>query len=294
MIVAERALAARPPTESRPWLVRLYVIVERLRRRFARGVAALAERVGNLVMGLYRGVWLGLLDRNELSAITSIAYDEGRGSDRWDEPRYVESGLYTWEKDFIARLLPGARVLIGCAGAGREAFALERGGFAVTAFDCSDVLLTAARTRAAADGAAIRFVNAMPDETPDLGTFDAAIVGWGGYIHIVGSGRRIGFLRGIRRQLVGGAPLLVSFSTRPEKSRRFGLSTAIAGSVRRLRSKEPIELGDDLTHVGTFAHCFTRDEIAAELEAAGFALDWFGAKDLYAVKDGYAVGIARP
>jgi len=294
VIAAQTALIAAPQGARRPWPVRLYVALERFQRQVSRAGSAFAERCAHLVMAVYRGLWLGVLDRDDLVAITQIAYDDAAPRSRWDELRYVDSGLHGWEKDFVTRLSRESRVLVGCAGAGREAFALAREGFAVTGFDCSTTLVDSAHARSAADRASVCFVRSAPDEAPQLGTFDAAIVGWGGYIHIIGRERRIAFLRDIRRQLVAGAPLLVSFLTRPPVSRRFKIAKALADFVRRLRSHEPIELGDELTHVGTFAHCFTQDEIVAELEAAGFAFDRFGAKDTGDVKDGYVVGIASP
>jgi 2-polyprenyl-3-methyl-5-hydroxy-6-metoxy-1,4-benzoquinol methylase len=293
MIAEARTVAGAPPqTAHRFEPARAFVALDRTRRLVSTQTGRIATRLANLVMAVYKGLWLGTLDRAQLAAVTQIAYEEACGGERWDAAEYLDSGLHNFERAFAERLPHAARILVACAGAGREAFALARDGFAVTAFDCAPSLVESARAHARASDLAVRFVQAAPDEVPALGTFDGAIVGWGGYIHIVGRNARIDFLRGIARQLAPGAPLLVSFLTRPERSRAFAISTAIAATIRRLRRAEPIECGDDITHVGTFAHCFTRAEIAGELESAGLRVDWFDAKDIRAVKDGYAVGVA--
>ena len=211
-------------------LVRLYASIERLRRRFVAKVAGAAEVVTSLVMATYRGLWLGLFDRDELGSLTQAFYDRGTGSDRWDRNEYLDSGLHGWERDFADRLAPGTRLLIPCAGAGREAFAFARRGCEVTAFDCAPSLVRSARAFAATNGLDVRFADSEPDEVPHLGTFDAAIVGWCGYIHIIGRDARLAFLRGIRSQLEPNAPLLVSFTNRPPSSRRFKITPASPAS----------------------------------------------------------------
>ena len=68
-----------------------------------------------------------------------------------------------------------------------------------------------------------------------------------------------------------GAPLLVSFFTRGDDSRRLRLTYRIARILRRIRrSNDKVEIGDTLD--GTFDHHFTRDEVEKELAAAGFEL----------------------
>jgi 2-polyprenyl-3-methyl-5-hydroxy-6-metoxy-1,4-benzoquinol methylase len=271
---------------------RLYAAIERPRRDGAEKLAAAATGFFSLVRSIYSGLWLGMFDREQMAAVTQAYYENpSRPSDRWDEIEYLESGLYRWERDFVEHLPSRGEILVGCAGAGREAFALRRGGFAVTAFDCSEALVASGRAYATENALQVRYEHSAPDEAPRLGSFDGAIIGWGGYGHIVGSSARTGFLKSIREQLKAGAPILLSFTTRSPATRRFKIITAVANFVRRLRFARAIELGDHLSGPGPFSHCFTRDEIVAELEAAGFAVVWFNAKDVNGVKDGYAAGV---
>jgi hypothetical protein len=85
---------------------------------------------------------------------------------------------------------------------------------------------------------------------------------------VPGRDRRITFLRGARSTLAERAPLLLSFFTRPS-GRYLRVVHAVAAPIRRTRGDEPVELGDALSP--NFVHYFARDEIEAELAAAGFA-----------------------
>jgi len=271
---------------------RIYALVERRRLGAGAWLSAAARRASALLMSVYKGVWLGLLDRDDLSALTQVAYDEAIGTIGWDAESYLDSGLHRWEASFVERLQPGARVLVACAGAGREAFELMRRGFDVTAFDCCSNLVEAARSHQARLDLPGRFVQSEPDSVPDLGQFDAAIVGWCGYMHIIGRRRRIAFLQAIRAQLGAGSPVLVSALLRREGSRRFALATALANLLRRLRRREPVELGDELRQAGTFAHCFTGAELASEVEAAGLVFESFTEHQQLSVSEGSAIGVA--
>lgn len=273
----------------------LYTAIEIPRRRAWRKLVSAANGCSNFLMAIYKGMWLGALDRAQMAEITQLYYEHASSAaDRWDERAYQEAGLFGWERDFVERLTPGGRVLVACAGAGREAFALARKGYVVTAFDCAPALVAAGRRYVGEHELSVRYELSVPDDAPHLGSFDAAIVGWGGYGHIVGRDRRVAFLEALRAQLSQNAPILVSFTARPVSSRRFKVAAAVANCVRRLRRHDPIELGDDLTRPGPFAHSFTRDEVIAEIEEAGFTFDWFGTKDANDVKDGYAIALATP
>jgi hypothetical protein len=111
-------------------------------------------------------------------------------------------------------------------------------------------------------------------------------MGWGGYIHIPGRERRIHFLRGFRKHVKPGGPLLVSFISRSE-SGRVKISFAVARLVRALSlSLEPVELGDTLSGLW-FQHEFSAAEIRDELGQAGFRMEYFSGRFV-----GCAVGIA--
>ena len=254
------------------------------RRRAPLGAALrkiVGGRVADAAHALYAGVWLGLLDDDRLAAITQAYYAEQGGE--WRHTRWTEVGLKPWEEDVVARFLSGRpRVMIGCAGAGREAFALARRGFAVSAFDCSPSLLGAARAYAERHGLTVEFTFSAPDHVPDLGPQDAAIVGWGGIMHVIGSSRRAAFLRRFREHLPAGAPLLVSFYVRPERDPAHAATIAVAPLVRTLRRRTRLEPGDEL-RPRFYRHRFTRGEIEEMFSRAGFELAEISLEHEYAV-----------
>jgi 2-polyprenyl-3-methyl-5-hydroxy-6-metoxy-1,4-benzoquinol methylase len=261
---------------------RLYFELERRREPLGAALKRVTgQRLADLAHALYKGVWLGALDDDQLAAITQIYYAE-RGPE-WRHIRWTELGLKPWEQEAIDQHFAGRRsLLVGCAGGGREVFALARRGFAVSAFDCSPSLVESARAYAAENELAVRYAFSAPDHVPDLGMHDGAIVGWGGYMHIIGAERRIAFLRRFRAQLEPGSPLLVSFYVRSENDAALSTMAAVGTFVRRTRRKKAVELGDEL-RPRFFRRTFTRADVEREFGAAGFQVAAFSQEHEYAV-----------
>lgn len=251
---------------------RFYFLIE--------GILDLGRRINRASSAIYQGAWLGSLDAEQITDITLIYYTEK--AVHWNADQWASTGLKPWEAGVVENRFKDCRsVLVGSAGGGREVLALAERGFDVFAFECSPSMVETARARMLTGNATAKIVQAAPDEVPQLGTFDGAIVGWGGYMHIVGSQKRITFLRGFRSQVRDGSPLLVSFLTRQDESRMLSTIAKVGSAIRRLRGKPPVELGDELTK--RYAHLFTRAEIERELAQAGFRLDDFSDRDDYAV-----------
>jgi hypothetical protein len=223
-----------------------------------------------LVEAAHRGLWLGLLDSDKLQRVTELKY----GS--WETylgRSHNESGLLSWEDQAIEQFFAECHsLLITSAGAGREVISLSQRGYHVVAFDCVQPLVLSGQKILTELGLAAQLVLSPADEVPPgLGTFDGLIIGWGGYMHIVGRQRRIAFLQALREHVGSGAPLLLSFFIRPPASTYFTTIARLANFWRRLRrSHEVVEVGDHLQ--GLFNHYFIKEEIEAELAAAGFEL----------------------
>jgi hypothetical protein len=83
------------------------------------------------------------------------------------------------------------------------------------------------------------------------------------------------------------SPLLVSFCCRSSGERRVKVIASVGNLIRWLLRRELIELGDQLDP--HFFHFFTREEIVAELEAAGFQLEEYSEAGY-----GHAVARSRP
>ncbi|MBV8150260.1 MAG: hypothetical protein JOY59_01785, partial [Candidatus Eremiobacteraeota bacterium] len=255
----------RIPTPSRDDLAsRLYFAIE--------SALDLQRRIGRKTYALYQAVLLGMLDRDALNAITGLCY--AAKAPRWSEDAYLRSGLMAWEELALATEFRDCRsILVASAGGGREMLALAQRGLAVTGFDCAPNLVESSRALLASHGVSATIVAAAPDECPPVGPHDGAIVGWCGYMHILGRDARIRFLRGLRAQLPVGGPLLVSSLTRPERHRELELIARLANVLRRLRRRPPVEVGDEVRW--HYHHRFAPSEIAAELEAAGFSMGRF-------------------
>ncbi|WP_077381273.1 class I SAM-dependent methyltransferase [Mesorhizobium prunaredense] len=216
-------------------------------------------------------MWLGLLDNQHLDEVGRVQY--ARWSKYGDEA-YNLSGLLPWEERVIADYYPSScSILVGAAGGGREPVALARMGYHVDAFDSTPVLAECCRQLMEREQLPGKVFVAGAGRVPDDvdGQYDGVVIGWGGYMHIPGRGNRVAFLTALRRRVAAGAPLLLSFFCRRERSRRHDWIHAFARQVRYLRrSRDPVEYGDTLA--STFDHFFTEAEIRTELAEAGFEL----------------------
>jgi hypothetical protein len=172
--------------------------------------------------------------------------------------------------------------------------ALARLGYTVTGYECNPALLDYGRALLARTGCRGAELGGMArDRVPrDGGRYDGVIVGWSAYMLIPGRARRVAFLADLRAQVPVDAPILVSFFSRPDGGVRERIVTALANAVRRLRRARPVDPGDDLAP--DYVHRFTRDEVAAELAAAGYRLREFRPQGRGPYDSGYAVGTAAP
>jgi hypothetical protein len=221
------------------------------------------------VRALFTGVWLGLLDRTALHAADELYYSRLR---MYQDDAHNLSGLRDWEVEALDNELSECRSLIvTAAGAGREVVALRQRGIDVFAFECHPELVRTGNDLLQRQRMDAQIVLAPRDVCPDqMPNADGIIVGWGSYMLIPHSSRRIRFLRQLRQRVSPGAPILLSFFERTDATRYLRLTTTIANVIRAITRQEKVELGDDL--VPNYVHRFTQDEIATELQAAGFTL----------------------
>lgn len=242
-----------------------------LRVRMAIGSDRRFKQALNGLRAAHQGLWLGLLDSDDLAAANAAAYE------RWDRFRdddYNRSGLAEWESDAVElHFRAGSSVLVPSAGAGRELIGLEDLGYRATGFDPSPALVRIGEQLLTDQNHASELRISPPDRVPtDLdGPFDAILFGWGGYIHIQTRPARVAFLSDLRTLVDTDAPMIISFFLRSPSDRIFTAAQRIATTIRKVRrSHEPVELGD--TVAGTFDHFFTWDEIEAELRDGGFSV----------------------
>ncbi|VVM08415.1 partial 2-polyprenyl-6-hydroxyphenyl methylase / 3-demethylubiquinone-9 3-methyltransferase, partial [Methylacidimicrobium cyclopophantes] len=193
-------------------------------RRFSIGLDALQQ-----------GLWLGFLDNRQLDELGRLQYA------RWEKytrDEYNLSGLQTWEVQALFTHFPaGSAILVAAAGGGREPVALARLGFRVDGFDSTPELVENYRKLMAREGFPGDVYLAEAGSVPGAiqKRYDGLLIGWGGYMHIPGRKNRIDFLRSLRQHADPGAPLLLSFFCRGERSQRHDWICAIALRIRRLR-----------------------------------------------------------
>ncbi|MGI8605732.1 MAG: class I SAM-dependent methyltransferase [Gaiellaceae bacterium] len=212
---------------------------------------------------------------------------------RFNDLAYGESGFYRpettsfreylfpWEEFVVRELFPSppARILVGGAGGGREAFALLGLGFEVVAFEPSRQLAEFMATRAP-EGASLQVycggyedlprlepLEAAPAvELPDLGSFDAAVAGWGSFSHLRTEAVRVTTLEAFGHVTAG--PILVSFlglKDAPSPQHRSRL-----GRLRRwVPRRAGRELGDVFSAYIGFYHRTDEAEVRTQSRAAG-------------------------
>ncbi len=258
---------ALSPTPARgDQLVRRYLATRRERDRIARGIGA-----------VFDGLWLGLLDGEQLHALDERFYDEriehiDGAAQRYDDDAYNARGLFDWEEAAVRNhFAAGARVVVTGAGGGREVLALLDQGFDAVGYEPNQRFATAGTDFLSRRGHQDRLRLSARDVFPgEIESCDCVVVGWGSYMLIAGRARRVAFLRAARQRLSEGDPILLSFFAHSARPRYFTVVAAVANAVRSVRRREAVELGDAIA--GNFLHYFTRTEIEAELEAGGFSL----------------------
>lgn len=232
-------------------------------------------KLTNLLRAAHSGLWLGALGPAGVRESSNATY---KGWVHYLDAEYNLSGTRDWEQSCIDAHFPTTgRVLIGGVGGGREAFALAARGYSVTAFDCTENLVAAARQLSrTTDTTNVEWLVSKPDEVPavDRG-FGAGIIGWGAYMHIQGRSARQRFLTQFASQLEPGAPILLSFFVRRGDDRYFKAVRSFSRVTRRIgRWPGSLELGDDID--GSFDHHFARGEFIDEVSEIGFEVAMFG------------------
>lgn len=224
--------------------------------------------------GCFEGVWLGLLSRERLSRIDEFYY---RRHQQYSAENYNRQGFFGWERAAIEKHFTDVRrIAVTSAGGGREVVALLAAGYEAIGFEPNAELAESGNNVLAADGGQI-----LPCEfdtwPPEAVGFDAAVVGWSGYMLIHGRATRVAFLRAAAAQLPPGAPILLSFVVRYGPRMRFYAVAAVGNVFRRMQRRERIDVGDGFAPM--LVHFFTKDELRAELADGGFELVDYGTRD---------------
>lgn len=245
----------------------------------------LATTALRTLRGAFDGIWLTVLSRERLARIDENYYDN---AEQYTAEAYNRGGLSGWEQAAVEQHFGGVRrIVVTSAGGGREVLALAKAGYDVAGYEPHEALARFGATLLAGDGVDATVSRCERDVWPSAaGQADGVVVGWGGYMLIVGRALRVSFLRDAARSLPVGAPLLVSFFFVERQDARLRTAAWIAGPLRRLLRREPVTVGDALMPM--LVHYFTREDIEAELTDGGFEMVDFGFEEY-----GWAVGRVR-
>lgn len=225
--------------------------------------------------------------RESRDAITAAVYarqlDYSRGG------RTFARGLMDWEDRFITSsgLEKGAHVLIGGAGGGREIVALTGKGFRVTAFEPNPVLAADAAREAKTRPGTVALVGGYDDFVDgankgigplaglrDSAPFDAVILGWASFAHVLEEGQRRAVLMAARTLSPDG-PLLLSYHP-PSTTAGTAVgprTSSMRSLLKRLGAPADIRAGDRFLPWAGFYHEMTPADVEALAVASGYMVD---------------------
>jgi len=210
-----------------------------------------------------------------------LAYDRGAAYNAASTE--FRTGLFEWEKEAIGRFFPPppAKILVGGAGGGREPYALVEKGFTVVAFDPAPVLVSSMQARARRDyPERLQAYRGCYEDLPFLGgsddasrvdlrqwaPFDAAILGWGSFTHLLTDAGRVDTLTRVG-QLTDG-PILVSY----HPSNQLAPPPSGWGPIAALRRRARRRGAAAFTPGTGYVRFLRRDEIEAMTQEAGLEL----------------------
>jgi hypothetical protein len=181
----------------------------------SRKIQYLVRRIEGAVTVSTGAILNRLLRDTEKEALSIDLYDASF------RPDNDHDGLYEWEQQWFERRLPAppASILIGAAGAGREASALRKLGYHVHAFEpsasafqlCQSELGLESVDQASYEDLVATVLRGKSTRLrlPSEATFDAVLLGWGSFGHVLQRDDRLELLRACDH-LAPHGPILLS------------------------------------------------------------------------------------
>jgi SAM-dependent methyltransferase len=181
-------------------------------------------RVGNALGSVRDEAFLAWVPPEERTALTASLYAEMPSY--FPGGKRFEMGLFPWEARIVSSppFPQSGRILLGGAGAGRELAALVERGFDVVAFDPCRPFADAARAVGRGGARSVEVIHASYEDLVRAAsgrggplapactgrTFDAVVLGWGSFSHVLPARARLELLRALRVVCPDG-PVLASF-----------------------------------------------------------------------------------
>jgi len=233
------------------------------------GAIGVGERVLRSTLGFAEGVALGALDEDARARLTRRLYERARPTSQRE--------LFPWERRWFAEALPPApaSILVGGAGDGRETRCLAEAGYRVLGFDPvaptgGPILRGGYEDLTAGDTELARRVR-------EAGPWDAVLLGWGSYTHVVAAQARAGLLARLRTLSTG--PVLVSYWRAPVPAGRAKRAGYRIGRWVGRGAATDLAADGVRPHCG-YVHRFHREEIETLAARAGYRVS-FGPPGVY-------------
>ncbi len=163
-------------------------------------------------------------DLETAAALTAWAYDH---SETYKQSAHQTVGWFDFEARAVREWFPRppAHVLVAGCGAGRELIALRQAGFQATGSDPAALLVQAARNQLGAE-VPLSVLSLQDLAANDVlpGPFDAVIVGWGAWGHVLDRAQRENALVALHKRCPQG-PVLLSWAVDASPGLRGGAQT---------------------------------------------------------------------
>jgi hypothetical protein len=215
------------------------------------------------------------LDEASRDAVTSRVY--ARQSSYGPRGAHFEAGLFPWEERAlaVASFPPGARLLLGGAGGGRELAALTARGFEVIAFEPSDLVDAAAELAApnarvvrASYAELVRAIEAREGPlAPHVDGIEGVVLGWGSLMHVTSDASRERLLRALRTCCPSGA-VIASFWTPSADAKRLRRHIRRGLATFGARAEDGVRFAP---HAG-FYRPLDRDDLEGLARSTGYAI----------------------
>lgn len=234
------------------------------------------------IEGLQSAIFMGLVDDSTYQSFDTYPFNETKPITPLDD---AQAGFEDWEANAVKLHFGSAKSVLVVAGGGcRELLALNRMGYEPHGWEYGDILREHSNRELERLGYERQIAGGERFALPGDRRYDAAFLARTYLSNIRGRANRVTFLRSLRRVLLPGAPVVLSYYIRARDTLVFRGQAAIANAIRWCRGSDDaaIEVGDHIDPESPLLHHhYTTDELADELMEAGFEIltqdaSWFG------------------
>jgi SAM-dependent methyltransferase len=230
-------------------------------------------------------------DLDTAAALTTWAYDRAA---TYKQAAHQQVGWFDFEAEVLRAWFPPppARILVAGCGAGRELIALQQAGFHGVGGDPAARLIDAARARLGPEVPLAVVSLQQLDRARELdGPFDAAIVGWGAWGHVLERRQRENALIALHKRCPAG-PVLLSWAVQATAGLRGGAQTVgdvLAGTDAQSVGRDAWRTQVHVNAAGAFQARLGALDIEREAAVAGYRV-----VHIAGMESGYPHAVLQP